>query len=206
MNIIIACEESQIITAAFRNRGHNAYSCDLKPCSGGHPEWHFEGDCMPLLHSISKIRWDMAIAHPPCTFLTSSNTYINRGCSKYTAEEAARYREEAIEFFLFFTRLKVPFCIENPVGIMSRLYRTPDQYIHPHQFGDDASKKTCLWLNGLPPLVPTKKIKGRIVNGLPRWANQTDSGQNRLGPSENRSELRSKTYHGIAAAMAEQWG
>ena len=121
-------------------------------------------------------------------------------------------QQKAIEFFMQFTKLKCKWCIENPIGIMSTKYRPPDQYIQPYQFGDNASKKTGLWLNGLPALIPTKEIAPRLVTDAKtgkvrkRWANQTDSGQNRLGPSCDRWKIRSKTYEGIAKAMAEQWG
>lgn len=202
MRILIACEESQAVTKAFRKRGHTAYSCDMQSCSGGHPEWHFKGDVKFYLD----YEWDIVIAHPPCTFLTSSNTYINRGCSKYTAEKAIILRYEAIDFFMMFTKLKCKWAIENPVGIMSTKYRRPDQYIQPYNFGEDASKKTCLWLNGLPPLTGTKYYPPRIISCKKRWGNQTDSGQNKLPPSKTRSKERSKTYPGIADAMAEQWG
>jgi hypothetical protein len=203
MRGIVLCEKSQVVTKAFRALGHEFFSCDLLPCEGGRPEWHIQGDCreyatMPF--------WDIRIAHPECTFLTSANTYMKRGCSLYTPDEALEFRKDAIDFFMFFTLLPGKVGIENPVGIMSRLYRKPDQYIQPYQFGDDASKNTCLWLQNLPPLKPTLKVPPRVVNGRPRWANQTDSGQNRLPPSKDRSAKRAETYPGIAEAMAVQWG
>ena len=211
MKILVACEESQAVCIEFRKRGHEAYSCDLLPCSGGHPEWHIQDDVMNVLrHDIISpftCEWDMVIAFPTCTFLTSANTYINRGCSKYTPEQAIELRKNAIMFFEFFTYLKNSFvAIENPIGIMSNLYRKPDQIIQPYQFGHDASKSTCLWLKNLPLLAPTQYVEPRIIGGKKRWGNQTDSGQNKLAPSEQRSTIRSKTYEGIARAMAEQWG
>ena len=211
LKVLLACEESQAVCIEFRKLGHEAYSCDLLPCSGGHPEWHIQDDVMNVLrHDIISpftTEWDMVIAFPTCTFLTSSNTYISRGCSKYTADEAVELRKKAVMFFEFFTYLKNEFvAIENPIGIMSTLYRKPDQIIQPYQFGEDASKATCLWLKNLPLLQPTRCIDPRIINGKKRWGNQTDSGQNRLAPSEERGMLRSKTFQGIAKAMADQWG
>lgn len=211
MRVLIACEESQVVCKAFRERGHEAYSCDLLECSGGHPEWHIQDDVRNVLrHDVSNAfttEFDMVIAHPPCDFLTVSNTYINRGCSKYTVDEARTLRSDAILFFEFFTMLRnIYVAIENPVGIMSTIYRKPDQIIQPYQFNEDASKKTCLWLKGLPKLKHTGYYAPRIVNGKCRWSNQTDSGQNKLTPSEDRSMIRAKTFPGIARAMAEQWG
>lgn len=190
MKILIACEESQAVCIAFRERGHEAYSCDILPCSGGHPEWHIQDDVLKHLND----GWDMMIAFPPCTHLAVS------GARWFKLKQQEQI--EAITFFMQF-----PFCsnipkiaIENPVGIMSTYYRRPDQIIQPYHFGDDASKKTCLWLIGLPVLLPTHSSWKKI------YSNQTPSGQNKLGPSADRAKLRSKTYPGIARAMAEQWG
>lgn len=230
MKILVACEKSQEIAKAFRKLGHDAFSCDLEPCSGGHPEWHIQDDAMNVLrHDIISpftTEWNMVIAHPPCDFLTVSNTYINRGCSKYTADEAKELRKKAIVFFEFFTYLKNEFvCIENPIGIMSTLYRRPDQIIQPWEYGHPESKATCLWLKGLPLLNPTEWAEftqyrckcGNVFDAelgkygccdgaaKPLWQNQTKSGQNKLPPSPQRAELRAKTYPGIAKAMAEQW-
>jgi hypothetical protein len=230
MKILVACEKSQEIAKAFRELGHDAFSCDLEPCSGGHPEWHIQDDAMNVLrHDIISpftTEWNMVIAHPPCDFLTVSNTYINRGCSKYTADEANELRKKAIVFFEFFTYLKNEFvCIENPIGIMSTLYRKPDQIIQPWEYGHPESKATCLWLKGLPLLKPTEWAEftqyrckcGNVFDAelgkygccdgaaKPLWQNQTKSGQNKLPPSPQRAELRAKTYPGIAKAMAEQW-
>ncbi len=224
MKILIACEESQTICKAFRDRGHEAFSCDVQDCSGGHPEWHIKDDV--LLH-IDTGKWDMMIAHPECTYLTVANTYMTRGCSKYTAEEAEQLRHEAVLFF--FSIVDAPIkkiCIENPIGIMSRLYRKPNQIIQPWMFGHPESKATCLWLKGLPRLHPTeicdfKNYRCSCGNifpvefgkygccekaAKPLWDNQTKLGQNKLAPSPIRSKLRAKTYEGIAKAMAEQWG
>ena len=230
MRVLVACEESQAVCIAFRNLGYKAFSCDILPCSGGHPEWHIQDDVMNVLrHDIISpftTEWDMVIAHPPCTFLTVSNTYMNRGCSKYTAEQAKKFRTEAIMFFEFFTHLKNRFvCIENPIGIMSTLYRKPDQIIQPWEYGHPESKATCLWLKGLPLLKPTELAKftqyrckcGNVFDAelgkygccgsaaKPRWNNQTKGGQNKLPPSPQRAELRAKTYPGIAAAIAFQY-
>lgn len=184
MRVLIACEESQAVCLAFRARGHNAYSCDLLPCSGGRPGFHILGDARPLLRES----WDMVIAFPPCTHLASSG-------ARWFPEKRADGRQQAgIEFFMEFTRLSCPWAIENPVGIMSTHYRKPDQIIQPWQFGHGETKKTCLWLHRLPPLCPTDIVTGRDAR---IW---------KMPPSKERASLRSKTYPGIALAMAEQWG
>lgn len=194
MRVLIACEESQAVCMAFRALGAEAWSCDLLPCSGGRPEWHIEGDVRPILQEA----WDMVIAFPPCTDLSVS------GARWFKEKQADGRQQRSVAFFEEFTRLEhVPrVAIENPVGIMSRLYRKPDQIIQPWQFGDDASKATCLWLKGLPALGHTQILPG---GPRARRANQTASGQNKLGPSPERARLRSVTYPGIAAAMAAQW-
>jgi len=189
--ILIACEESQAITIQMRKIGLKAFSCDLKPCSGGYPEWHIQDDVIPLL----KKNWDLVIALPPCTHICVSG-------ARYFAQKRKDGRQqEGIDFFMQFTKLNCAFAIENPVGIMSTIYRKPDQIIQPWYFGHPESKATCLWLNRLPLLIETNRLKTRKY-----WNNQTPSGQNRLGPSSNRSIIRSKTYSGIAKAMANQWG
>jgi len=192
MRVLVACEESQAVCIEFRKLGHEAYSCDILPCSGGRPEWHIQGDAPREAYSG---KYDLMVAFPPCTHLAVSG-------ARYFAEKRADGRQkEAIDFFMALAYAPVPsIAIENPVGIMSTKWRKPDQIIQPWQFGEDASKKTCLWLKGLPPLIPTDII---IKS---RYANQTPSGQNKLGPSPERAMLRSKTYPGIAKAMAEQWG
>lgn len=197
MRVLVACESSGVVREAFRALGHSAWSCDVQPADDG-SGYHFQQDVREVLQLDG---WDLLIAHPPCTYLSSSGMHwTTRGLRE------PQLTEDAAEFFLSFTRTKIPHvAIENPVGVMSSRYRKPDQYIQPYQFGEDASKKTGLWLHNLPPLVPTEYVEPRIVNGKPRWSNQTDSGQNRLGPSSDRWKLRSSTYHGIAKAMAEQW-
>lgn len=223
MKILIACEESQEVCKAFRKLGHEAFSCDTEHCSGGHPEWHIQDD---VLLYIDTGEWDMMIAHPPCTYLTVANTYMNRGCSKYTADEAISLRHDAVMFFFALAEAPIPkICIENPIGIMSKIYRKPDQIIQPWEFGHPESKATCLWLKGLPILKPTVWAEftqyrckcGNVFDAKlgkygccdwpakPLWQNQTKSGQNKLAPSPDRAKLRAKTYPGIAAAMAEQW-
>lgn len=212
MKILIGCEESQAVCIAFRKAGHEAFSCDLKPCSGGHPEWHIQGD---VFEAINSSEWDMGIFFPDCTYLTCSAEWaykdgpyhqkVKPGTLTGSARKEAR--KQAQDFFMTLYNCKIAkVAIENHVGVMSSYFRKPDQVIQPYQFGDDASKSTCLWLKNLPLLQHTGSVAPRIVNGRPRWANQTDSGQNKLSPSENRAELRSKTYPGIAQAMANQWG
>ncbi len=186
--VLVACEESQTLTVAFRNLGVEAFSCDLEPCSGTHPEWHLQQDVTPLLQE----KWGIIVAFPPCTHLASS------GARWFEDKRTDGRQKAAIGFFMAFANSKCAHvAIENPVGIMSTRWRKPDQIIQPWQFGHDASKKTCLWLKGLPALVHTEIIKKG------RYANQTPSGQNNLAPSKNRARLRSKTYPGIA--MANQW-
>jgi hypothetical protein len=159
---------------------------------------HYQGDVRDVLHD----GWDLMIAHPPCTYLASSGLHWNT-----KRPERAQQTEEALAFVRLLLDAPIPrIALENPIGCISTRIRKPEQVIQPYWFGDDASKATCLWLKNLPPLRPTKLIEGRIVNGKRRWANQTDSGQNRLGPSEDRWKKRSETYQGIAEAMAAQWG
>jgi site-specific DNA-cytosine methylase len=184
MRVLVACEESQTVTIAFRNRGHEAYSCDVLPSSGGHPEWHLQQDVVPLLAE----GWDMIIAFPPCTDLSVSG-------ARWFAEKKADGRQQrSIDFFMLFTRLDCPrVAIENPVGIMSSLYRKPDQIIQPWEFGHGETKATCLWLKGLPKLEPTDIVRGR-ENRI--WM---------MAPGPDRAKERSKTFAGIAEAMADQW-
>lgn len=204
MKILVACEESQAVTKAFRARGHEAYSCDILDCSGGHPEWHIQGDVLSEL----KKDWDMVLAFPPCTHLAVS------GAAHFATKRADGRQQEGIDFFLEFTKLDhVPkVAIENPIGIMSKIYRKPNQIIQPYQFGENASKRTCLWLKGLPNLIETNRVQGRMVTTpsgkvVERWANQCSNyGHDKTAPSPERSRIRSKTYSGIANAMADQWG
>lgn len=203
--LLVACEESQRVCIAFREKGWEAYSCDLEPCSGGHPEWHIQQDCLPLLDD----GWDMIIAHPPCTYLTvTGNRWFN--ISRYGDRAIQRYkdREDAVKFFMAFITADCPrIAVENPIGYMSTAYQKPSQIIHPYMFGDPARKATCLWLKGLPILSPTNVVEPEIIrykngNGTDNpWHMETM----KLPPKE-RAKARSKTFPGIAKAMAEQWG
>lgn len=195
MNVLIACEMSGRVREAFRKKGHDAWSCDLLPSLDNSP-YHLQEDVL----SLNMTGVDLVIAHPPCTYLSASGLHWNK-----RRPGRALLTEEAAEFFMKFVQSAPKWCIENPIGCMSTKYRKPNQIIQPWQFGEDASKATCLWHN-LPNLVDTKLVAPRLVDGRPRWGNQTDSGQNRLGPSENRAAIRSLTYQGIADAMADQWG
>ena len=185
MKILVACEESQVVTKAFRKQGHEAYSCDLEPCSGGHPEWHIQGDVTPLLQQ----EWDMIMAFPPCTHLAVSG-------ARWFGEKCKDGRQQkAIDFFMLFARTACEqVAIENPIGIMSTRWIKPTQIIQPWQFGHGEVKATCLWLKGLPKLLPTAIVKGRTAR---IW---------NMPPGRDRTRLRSITYTGIAKAMAEQWG
>ncbi len=202
--ILIACEESQAVTKEFRRLGAEAYSCDIVETSGSNPEWHFKQDVIPLL----KEDWDAIIAFPPCTFLTvTGNRWFNEERYGEDARRRKRYREEAKEFFMLFANNKCPrVAIENPVGVMSTYWRKPDQIIQPYMFGDSAEKKTCLWLKGLPKLEPTsvveppERVRFESGKSMPKWYAEAWS----LAPTE-RAKLRSKTFPGIARAMAEQW-
>jgi len=199
MEVLIACEESQTVCMAFREIGHIAYSCDILEQSGGHPDFHLKGDALEEAYSGN---WDMMIAHPPCTYLSVSGLHWNK-----RQPERAIKTENALEFVQKLMDAPIPrIAIENPISCISSRIRKPDQIIQPYDCGHEASKKTCLWLKNLPLLKPTRFIKPRIIDGKNRWANQTDSGQNRLGPSPTRAKERSKTYQGIADAMSEQWG
>jgi hypothetical protein len=194
MRVLVACEESQNVTVAFRLLGHEAYSCDLEPCSGRHPEWHLQCDVRKVLSD----NWDMIIAFPPCTHLAVS------GARYFAAKRADGRQQAAIDFFMLFVNAQCPrVAIENPVGIMSTKWRKPDQIVQPYQFGHPERKATCLWLRNLPKLMPTKYMR---LPSCGHWDNTTPSGQNKLGPSASRAKIRSKTYHGIALAMAIQWG
>lgn len=197
MRVLVACEWSGQVRRAFRERGHEAWSCDLEPPADGSPH-HIQDDVRKNL----RWGWDLIIAFPPCTYLCSSGMHRTaRGLRD------PQLTEDALKFVRTLMEAPAPrVAAENPVGVISTRIRKPDQIIQPYQFGHDASKRTCLWLKFLPPLVPTAYVPPRMVNGKPRWGNQTDSGQNRLGPGETRAKIRGETYPGIAAAMAEQWG
>lgn len=195
MKVLVACETSGAVRDAFRALGHDAMSCDILPTDIPGP--HYQGDVRDILNN----GWDLLIAHPPCTYLCSSGMHwTTRGLRD------PQLTEDALDLVRLLMAAPIPrIAIENPVGCISTHIRPADQYIHPHQF-DDASKKTGLWLKGLPPLRPTQHIAPRLVNGKPRWSNQTDGGQNKEPPSADRWKIRSKTYEGIATAMATQWG
>jgi hypothetical protein len=184
MKVLIACEESQAVCKEFRAKGHESYSCDILPCSGSHPEWHIVHDAIEVMG----YGWDLVIAFPPCTDLAVS------GARWFPEKVANGSQQLAIDFFMAFANYHGKIAIENPIGIMSTKYRKPDQIIQPWQFGHGETKATCLWLKGLPLLKPTNIVEGREQR---IW---------RLPPSEDRAKLRSKTYEGIAAAMAAQWG
>lgn len=203
--ILVACEESQAVTIAFRNLNIEAYSCDILPCSGGHPEWHLQQDVTELLTES----WDMILSFPPCTYLTvTGNRWFNVERYGEKAIQRLKDREDAINFFMMFANANCDkIVIENPVGIMSTVWRKPDQIISPYQFGDPFEKKTCLWLKGLPLLQPTNIVapperrKYKSGKTMPAW--YADAWNL---PKEERALLRSKTFPGIARAMAEQWG
>jgi hypothetical protein len=193
--ILVACEYSGRVRDAFRKLGHDAWSCDLLPAETPSP-YHYQCDLREVLDK----GWDMLIAFPDCTFVCGSGIHWNDRGRGWERTEAA------VEFFRMLWEQPIPYiALENPIGILSKRICKPTQIIQPHQFGDDASKATCLWLKNLPSLSPTKHIAPRIVGGKKRWSNQTDSGQNRLGPSDDRWKERSRTYQGIADAMADQW-
>lgn len=197
MKVLVGCEFSGIVRDCFNAMGHDAVSCDLLPSESPHGV-HYEGDVIDVLYSND---WDLVILHPPCTYLASSGLHWNRkipGRSEKT--------EEALKFITRLWNAPVEkMAIENPVGcINTRLDFMPKpQYVQPYNYGEDASKKTGLWLRGLAPLEPTEYIEPRIVNGKPRWGNQTDTGYDKFGGGQGHE--RSKTFFGIAAAMAEQW-
>lgn len=235
MRILVACEESQVVCRAFREKGHEAYSCDIIECSGGHPEWHIRWDVLPLLngkctfftmdgqmHTIND-RWDMIIAHPPCTHLAVS------GAAWFERKRADGRQREGIEFFCQFLNADCDkVVVENPIGIISGKYIQqhfpdlaekyglpiePTQIIHPWMFGNNCSKSTCLWTRGVPPLVPKVTVQPELewfdwVDGKtgkekrqPKW--YADAW--RL-PPEERAKVRSRTFPGIGNAMADQWG
>ena len=196
MRVLVACEYSGRVRDAFAARGHDAMSCDLLPTDA--PGKHYQGDIFDVIDD----GWDLMIAHPPCTYLCSSGLHWNKRIDGRQA-----LTDEALAFVKRLLDAPVPrIALENPIGCISSQIRKPDQTIQPYQFGHDASKSTCLWLKNLPVLTPTELIAPRIVDGKKRWANQTDSGQNKLPPSADRWKIRSETYAGIAAAMAAQWG
>lgn len=206
MKIIIACEESQTITKEFRALGHEAYSCDILPCSGGHPEWHLQGDIFEFINQ----EWDMMIAHPPCTYLSVSGARHMYNKDGSINQERLKNQNEGLEFVKKLMGANIPkIAIENPVSVISTKIRKPDQIIQPYMFGDEATKTTCLWLKNLPLLKPTNIVgKGERTifksgKSHPKW--YADALANAKTPEERRT-LRSKTFTGIAKAIAEQWG
>jgi hypothetical protein len=196
MKILIACEQSGTVRDAFIAAGHDAMSCDILPSDKPGP--HYQGDVLDVLGD----GWDMMIAHPPCTYLATSGLHWNK-----RRPERGQLTEGALKFVRKFLIADIEhIALENPIGCISSQIRKPDQIIQPWMFGHDASKATCLWLKNLPLLCETNLVEPRLVDGKRRWANQTDSGQNRLPPSADRAKIRSITYQGIADAMAAQWG
>lgn len=202
MRFLIGCEESQAITRALRKKGIEAFSCDLKPCSGGHPEWHYQCDIYEVLY----LGWDAIGMHPDCTKLAvSGNSHYASGKPRYNERlKSVMWTEKLWEECI---RICDHVYFENPIGVLPTLTKMgkATQVIQPYNFGENASKATCLWLKGFPKLNNTNYYSPRIVNGRKRWGNQTDSGHNKLSQSEKRKEIRSKTYPGIAKAIAEQW-
>lgn len=192
MRVLVACEESQAVTKELRRLGHEAFSCDIDPCSGGHPEWHLQEDVTPLL----KQRWDMIIAFPPCTHLAVS------GAAWFEQKRKDGRQQAAIDFFMMFVNAECErVAVENPVGIMSTIYKKPSQIVQPYEYGHMEQKKTCLWLKGLPLLQPTNNVYAQMME-LPKNKRER---LHYLPPSPERAKLRSKTFPGIAKAMAEQW-
>lgn len=195
LRVLVACEETQEVTKALRRRGHEAFSCDVLECSGGHPEWHLKQDVLPLLEED----WDMILAFPPCTDLAAS------GARWFAEKRKSGAQQRSIEFFMAFAEAPCErIAIENPVGIMSTRWRKPDQIVQPWWFGDEATKTTCLWLKGLPKLKPTKVVgRGerhvtKSGRSLPAWYN--------IPPTvKDRAKIRSQTFPGFAEAMADQW-
>jgi hypothetical protein len=235
MKILVACEESQTVCKAFREKGHEVYSCDIQECSGGHPEWHIQGDVLPLLHpkwyelnrdgegnqwegykfktADGKThqlegKWDLIIAHPPCQFLTNTgNPYLNVERWGEKAIQRANDREKAFEFFMRFVNADCEkICIENPIGYPNTHYRKPNQIIQPWQFGHPFTKATCLWLKGLEPLKPFVAEKPKNCKSYAYETMIDERGKTISWNSELSRKLRSKTFEGIAEAMAEQWG
>ena len=236
MKVLVACEESQVVCKAFRENGHEAYSCDIIECSGGHPEWHIQGDVLEVLnpHQISSMfygivfktadgaahaiegKWDMIIAHPPCTYLTvAANKLYNVEKYGEKAVQRLKDREDAIEFFMAFVNADCEKkAIENPIGVISTRYRKPDQIIQPYQFGHPVRKSTCLWLYNLPPLNPTDVVDFECIHSKgasggysgASWVVRDENGKILSYKDPRVSRIRSKTYQGIGQAMADQWG
>jgi len=230
-NILVACEESQRVCIEFRKLGFNAFSCDLLPCSGGHPEWHFQQDVLQIIENKGGIlqngqeiriegNWDLMVAHPPCTYLAVSGAKwyyhpedkhlpIDQRRPHPKFPNRAQDREDGANFFMALANADIPrIAIENPVGIMNTRFRKPDQVVQPFWFGDRASKMTCLWLKNLPPLKPTEMVEpGEYIEfgsgkRLQKWYSDALT---KSKSAEERRTLRSKTFPGFARAIAEQW-
>ena len=212
MRVLVGCEESQAVTKEFRKLGHEAFSCDILPCSGGHPEWHFQQDIFEVIN----MGWDMMICFPPCTHLAVS------GAAWFEQKRKDGRQQNGIDFFLALTKTNIPrWAIENPVGIMSNIYRKPDQLIQPYYFGDAVKKTTCLWFKNLPHLYHNAEpnlfdiqtthtqpeiIKYAIKKSKSGTRNYSGAAAKWFKTKEERSSERSKTFPGIARAMANQWG
>lgn len=231
MNVLIACEESQTVCKAFRELGFNAYSCDLVECSGGHPEWHLLGDALDVIRNNGGVaqnggrvfvdKWDLMIAHPPCTYLTSSGAkwFYHPDDKGLPIEDRRPHpkfpnrkkdQDTGAEFFMALYNSDIPYiAVENPVGVMSTRFRKPDQIVQPFMFGDQARKTTCLWLKGLPLLESTNVVdEGETLTfksgkRMQKWISDALTNTK---TAEERRRLRSKTFEGMAKAMASQWG
>ena len=228
MKVLIACECSQTVCEEFRKLGHEAYSCDIEECYGGHPKWHIHGDCIEIIdggvtfktedgisHSIEGA-WDLIIAHPPCTYLSNvaTRSHSLNGATLEQINVRTKKRIKVQEFFMKFANVSCSkVAIENPVGIMSTVYRKPDQIIEPYQFADSVydsenyvTKRTCLWLKGLEPLYINYLPRPSNVEKYGRWSNGKARCWHEVQGQKNKALVRSKTFPGIAKAMAEQWG
>ena len=210
MRVLIACEESQVITKQFRKLGHEAFSCDLLPCSGGHPEWHFQDDALEI---AIRWKWDLMIAHPPCTFLAVSGARWMYNKDGSINQDRLNKQNEALNFVQRLMDVPIDkIAVENPISVISTKIRKPDQIIQPYMFGDKAQKSTCLWLKNLPKLVPTDIVdKGEFTEFIskkgvkkkqPKW--YFDALKDSKSPEERRT-LRSKTFPGMAKAIATQY-
>ena len=226
INVLIACEESQRVCKAFRDRGFNAFSCDIIDCSGDIPQYHIKDDVLNIIYGGSFTTstgdlynipvWDLIIAHPPCTYLAvSGNAHFN--VERYGEKAIKRYqdRQKAIAFFMAFLQGNtIHLAIENPIGCMSTIYKKPDQIIQPYEYGHPVRKSTCLWLHNLPLLKPSKIVKPEIMHSKgksggysgPAWIVRDENGKILKYSDPRVKKERSKTYQGIAAAMAKQWG
>ena len=218
MNVLIACEESQRVCSAFRDKGHNAFSCDILPCSGGYPEWHICGDVLPLLNGNCEFitmggtshkiegKWDLIIAHPPCTYMSKAGARFMYPVSGQISHDRLEKSMQAKEFFMQFYNADCDrICIENPTPLKVVGLQKENQVIQPYMFGDPYSKRTLLWLKGLPELKPTNVLES-FVPYLPSNAGGFSRGKGGTRGVAHNAKVRSKTFQGIAKAMAEQWG